>query len=98
MHEISSNWSYFRRSVLNYNVKCLCLTLQRERERQFIICADSCFQSTGPHVLLSIVFIFVSFSVFFTEFASSLMNNVVFLQQQNTLFELRRPHVPVLDA
>ena len=31
----------------SYNVKCLCLTTQRQRERQFDICADSCFQSTG---------------------------------------------------
>jgi len=29
-------------------VKCLCLTTQRERERQFDICTDSCFRSTGP--------------------------------------------------
>ena len=22
--------------------------MQRERERQFVVCVDSCFQSTGP--------------------------------------------------
>jgi len=93
---MSSIWSYFRRSVPNYNVKCLCLTLnckENAGERQFVICADSCFQSTGLQKDDVIHQRGRKFSEKH-ERRNKYENN----RQQNTLFELRRLHVPVLDA
>jgi len=60
---------------------------------QFIICSDSCFQSTGPHKEDVIHQRGRKFSEKHGK-RNKYENN----RQQNTLFELRRPDVPVLDA
>ena len=74
--------------MLNNDVKFLCLTTQRERERQFVICTDSCFQSTGPQKDDVI-------SERRHKFSENTENETIMkTRQQNTLFELRRRRRP----